>query len=422
MQKLFALIYKDFLLLIRDRAGIALLFLMPLVLVFIMTSIQDNTFKSINESKISLIILNNDNDSLGLTIERELEKSNIFSVSKEINHSKPTEASLIDAVASGYFQIGIIIPADVTKKLRKNSKRNISRAFSGLPADTICKVDTSQISVYIDPITKNSYKTSIFSSLREFTSKIENEIIIAEITKEINQRLPFNKINLNSKESITFKEEYALKENSSIIPNSVQHNVPAWTMFAMFFIVISLAGNMIKEREEGSVNRMLTMPCTYRTFITSKVLVYIVVCLLQFLLMLLMGVYFFQIFGLPSLKIGNNFFAVFTIALSSSLAAIGYGVLIGTLSTTHQQAATFGSISVMILAAIGGVWVPVFAMPPFMKTISIISPLNWGLNGFYEVFIREGNTFSVLFDSFKLILFFALCLLVSSFYNRLVKK
>ena len=278
MQKLFALLYKDVLLLIRDRAGIALLFLMPLVLVFIMTSIQDNTFKSINESGISLLILDNDNDSLGLTIERELEKSNIFTISKEINHIKPTEATLKDAVASGIYQIGIIIPAEVTKKLKKNSKRNISRAFSGLPADTTNRIDTSQISVYIDPITKNSFKTTIFSTLREFTSKIENEIIIAEITKEINQRLPFNKVCLSSKNSITFKEEYALKENSRIIPNSVQHNVPAWTMFAMFFIVISLAGNMIKEREEGSVNRLLTMPCSYSTFITSKILIYILVC------------------------------------------------------------------------------------------------------------------------------------------------
>jgi len=422
MQKLFALLYKDVLLLIRDRAGIGLLFLMPLVLVFIMTSIQDNTFKSINESGISLLILNNDNDSLGLTIERELEKSNIFTVSKEINHIKPTETTLKEAVASGIYQIGIIIPADVTKKLKKNSKRNISRAFSGLPADTTNRIDTSQISVYIDPITKNSFKTTIFSTLREFTSKIENEIIIAEITKEINQRLPFNKVCLNSKNSITFKEEYALKENSRIIPNSVQHNVPAWTMFAMFFIVISLAGNMIKEREEGSVNRLLTMPCSYSTFIASKILIYILVCLLQLLLMLLMGVYFFPTLGLPALKIGVNFFAIFTIALSSSLAAIGYGVLIGTLSTTHQQAATFGSISVMILAAIGGVWVPVFAMPPFMRSISVISPLNWGLNGFYEVFIREGNTFSVLFDSFKLILFFTLCLLSSLLYKHLIRK
>lgn len=422
MQKLFALIYKDFLLLIRDRAGIALLFLMPLVLVFIMTSIQDNTFKSIKESGISLIILNNDNDSLGFTIERELEKSNIFNISKEINHIKPTESSLKDAVASGIFQIGIIIPENITKNLRKNSKRSISRAFSGLPPDTNSKIDTSQIYIYIDPITKNSFKTTIFSTLREFTSKIENEIIISEITKEINQRLPLNKVVLNDKSTIIFKEEYALKKNSKIIPNSVQHNVPAWTMFAMFFIVISLAGNMIKEREEGSVNRLLTMPCSYSSFLTSKIFIYIFVCLLQLFLMLLMGVSIFPLLGLPSLKIGINIFAIFTIALSSSLAAIGYGVLIGTLSTTHQQAATFGSISVMILAAIGGVWVPVFAMPPFMQTISVISPLNWGLNGFYEVFIREGNTFAILWDSFKLLLFFLSCLLISLSYIRLKQK
>lgn len=49
MKKILASITKEFLILIRDRAGLGILFLMPMILVFIMTFIQDAALKSINE-------------------------------------------------------------------------------------------------------------------------------------------------------------------------------------------------------------------------------------------------------------------------------------------------------------------------------------------------------------------------------------
>ncbi|MGB5896206.1 MAG: hypothetical protein WBG58_18675, partial [Ignavibacteriaceae bacterium] len=66
--RLFASIHKEFLLLVRDRAGLALMFLMPLALVIVITIIQDNTFKIVSNSKISLILVNNDQGDIGKTI------------------------------------------------------------------------------------------------------------------------------------------------------------------------------------------------------------------------------------------------------------------------------------------------------------------------------------------------------------------
>ncbi len=62
----------------RDRAGLAMLFLMPLALVLIMTSLQDTTFRAINESGIKMVILNGDRDSLGMAIEQEIETVKFF--------------------------------------------------------------------------------------------------------------------------------------------------------------------------------------------------------------------------------------------------------------------------------------------------------------------------------------------------------
>ena len=73
--KLRALIYKDLLLLVRDVWGIVLLFLMPWALVLLMTYLQDGTFRSINENRISLYLLDADCDSLGRRVSRQLAAS-----------------------------------------------------------------------------------------------------------------------------------------------------------------------------------------------------------------------------------------------------------------------------------------------------------------------------------------------------------
>jgi len=119
MHTITKLVYKDFLVIIRDRGGLAMLFLMPMALVLIMTSLQDNTFKAINESGINLIILNNDPDSLGTAIEAEIVRSNFFNIHRSINGQKPSEQSIKEAVASGRYQIGIVIPAKATQRIRE---------------------------------------------------------------------------------------------------------------------------------------------------------------------------------------------------------------------------------------------------------------------------------------------------------------
>ncbi|HRD37130.1 MAG TPA: ABC transporter permease, partial [Bacteroidia bacterium] len=89
---------------------------------------------------------------------------------------------------------------------------------------------------------------------------------------------------------------------STLVPNSVQHNVPAWTMFAMFFICIPLSGNIIREREDGSAFRLLTMPGSYVFVLAGKITLYLIVSLIQFALMLSVGLYILPLMGLPTLQ------------------------------------------------------------------------------------------------------------------------
>ena len=46
LHKLLATVKKEVLLLLRDKVGLSILFIMPMVLIFVMTLVQDSAFKT----------------------------------------------------------------------------------------------------------------------------------------------------------------------------------------------------------------------------------------------------------------------------------------------------------------------------------------------------------------------------------------
>jgi len=425
--RLFASIYKEFLILIRDKGGLAVTFLMPLVLIIIMALIQDAPFRDFKESQIPLILVDNDNDTIGCVIEKGLKESGIFVIHKKINGLPATDFTAKDAVAKGLYKIGLVIPSGTTKAMYGKIKKLVNTHLSGLGFN-IEGIDSSQneviqVVIYLDPTTKKTFKNIILSSIDKFISKIETQMILNTFYKSLEGIYPqTKKVENIDKDFIEYKEIYATNyKDDVILTNSVQHNVPAWTMFAMFFIVLPLAGSMIKERDDGSLRRLKIMPGSNFIVLSSKIILYTVVCFLQFILMFLVGIYILPLLGLPVLQIGTSYLAIIFIVISAALAATGFGVMIGTIFKTHQQASTFGAVSVVILAALGGIWVPVIIMPEIMKVISEFSPLAWGLDAFNDIFLRGGNLYSVVPNAVRLIIFFLINLLVAFFYNKYVK-
>ena len=417
MKRFRALLYKDFLLLVRDFWGLALLFAMPWALVLLMTHLQDSTFRSVNENRVPVYLLNADKDSLGNMISRQLHASPIFEISTEINGEKLTEKEVEERVSKGDFLMGIIIPEQSTQILRERIRMIINETFNGDPLPE--QTDSLIIKVLIDPATKSSFRTTIAAAMRENALTIQNRLLFSEITRQVNQWIPMPiNLDFDTGDMISIRESYAQSATAKIMPNSTQHNVPAWSMFAVFFIVISLAGNMIREREIGCYNRLMTMPCSFHEYLFSKICIYLIVCLLQLILMIVTGIYLTPLFDLPALKLGHSIPALVCMSVSTSLAAIGYGLAIGSLARTNQQASIFGAVSVVILAAIGGVWIPTFIMPYYMQVLSRMSPLNWGLNGFNDLFVRDSGLMEVIPDILSLMLFFTITLMISWWMNR----
>ncbi len=108
-----------------------------------------------------------------------------------------------------------------------------------------------------------------------------------------------------------------------------------------------------------------------------------------------------------------NIIAFLFTLIASGLAATGFGIIVGTYADTHGQAATFGSVMIVILAWLGGIFVPVHMLPETIKKISMVSPLRWGTDAFLGVFTRYEGLGSIWLQLFLLIGFFSISLMLS---------
>jgi len=417
MFKLWASIYKEFLLLTRDLGGLTILFVMPIVLIVTITLIQDSSFKSISKSKIPVLIVDNDKGFISENIFEGINSQNTFDIVV-----KESEEEARELVFKGDYQLAIIIPKNLSKDLELKINQNVEGVLSEFgfeeeeDAQEIVEITPKEVRLYFDPAIQYAFKESIKSGIDQMISKIETQSIYKAFQEQLSDEE--SQFSFNSESFISFKEIVPKLDDKEILPNSSQHNVPAWTLFAMFFIIVPLSINMVKEKSQGTFVRLRTNPVSYATVLGGKTIVFLAVCLIQFVLMLLIGVYLFPAIGLPVLDISGKIILLFIVAIFAGLAAIGLGLLLGTIANSQEQAAPFGATFVVVLAALGGVWVPVFMMPNFMQILSNLSPMNWGLNAFYDVFLRNAGFLEILPELTLLLLFFIVTTLISITYNN----
>jgi ABC-2 type transport system permease protein len=68
--------------------------------------------------------------------------------------------------------------------------------------------------------------------------------------------------------------------------------------------------------------------------------------------------------------------------LAAVFGAAGWGMLITSIAKTTAQVSNTGSAIMLIFGILGGSFINLEQFPPFMQTISKITPNAWGLDGF----------------------------------------
>ena len=185
-----------------------------------------------------------------------------------------------------------------------------------------------------------------------------------------------------------------------IVPNAVQHNVPAWAIFAMFLLPSLCRAASWREKRRQRVppqHHAQLLPAADE----RKIIVYVIVCMIQFLLMLSVGLSIsYPCWGYPSWWWAT----VFSVsACSPWLRHLQLRVMGDGGHTGHHRApgGHHGGFIHFIIIGARGIWVPPHIMPEVMRKISAFSPLNWSLNGFLPAVPPGAHTADVLVEGWS---------------------
>ncbi len=399
MFKLWATIRKDVRVLLRDKVGIALMFVMPIILVVVVTSIQNSTFQLVNKNRLPIVIANQDTGQSSKQLLTAIGKIGMFKVTELPKNSN--QKAIADAMHAQDAMLGITIPANFSVRVKEKADNVSGKALTsfGLEGDTTKKTvgNVEPLTLYYNPILQESLRLSVKGALQSALQMVESRETLRTLYFALNEtELPADMEKDMLDNRTVINEEPVSKDGTRQTPNATQHNVPAWTIFAMFFVIMSLGGSVVREKVSGSFIRLKTLPTNYAVGLLSKQFTYLGVTMIQAAVIFGIGMFLFPFIGLPALNLPADLSALTITTVICGWCAVSYAICVGVFSQTQEQANGFGAVSIVILAAVGGLMVPSFAMQGTFKSAANLSPMHWCLEAYYSLFLQGGKLADVM--------------------------
>lgn len=374
MKKIFAITWKDTL--IRFASSWELLFFIVLPVVF--TFLLAGGAPSGNEDpRIWLLVVDEANTAISRQITAELENST--AVRPEVITREAAQRQFNDRRADAVF----FIPANIDIGSLQNGSAEVELLQQ--PNNMNAMVAERAILTAIRRVSSSVSAAQNAVNQREarapFASEAERQAFF-ESSLEVAQS-----IQADAPERVTVVEGTVEDE----VDYDPRANTSAGQLITWVFIpLFGIAGLFAYERQQGTLQRLLTTPASKATFLFGTIFGQVLMALLQ--MSLLVG------FGIVAMKLnwGREPFALFVILLASALAAAAFGTTMGTFIKTEGQANGLSIMFGMVFAMMGGCWYPLELFPPAVQNAVKILPTTWAMQGMLDLLLRGGGLPEIL--------------------------
>lgn len=135
-------------------------------------------------------------------------------------------------------------------------------------------------------------------------------------------------------------------------------------------MVIFTAGAIVRERERGNLELLITTPVRSSELMAGKLVPYVGIGLIQTTLILLVGRYLFDV------QVVGRLADLYLAALSFIAATLVLGLLVSTVAKTQFQAFQLAFFTMLPSILLSGFMFPFEGMPPLAQWIAQILPLT----------------------------------------------
>ena len=180
-------------------------------------------------------------------------------------------------------------------------------------------------------------------------------------------------------------------------------------------MVIFTSGAIVRERERGNLELLITTPVTRGQLLIGKLLPYVAIGLIQTTLILVVGG---ALFGVPMV---GSLLDLYLGALVFIAAALALGLFISTIAQTQFQAFQMAFVTMLPSILLSGFMFPFEGMPEFAQVIAQVLPLTHFNEIIRGVVLRGATLGDMRIPLLKLVLFLVVmfALALARFRKRL---
>lgn len=178
-------------------------------------------------------------------------------------------------------------------------------------------------------------------------------------------------------------------------------------LFAFFFVFLLTSVSFLRERSQGTIERLMVSPLSKSELVLGYVLGFLLFALVQSLLILLFVVYVLRV------HYAGNLGLIFLVTLALTIGGVNMGIFVSAFARNELQVIQFIPLLLVPQILLGGLFFPVATLPVVLKQIAYVLPLTYANFALKDVMIR-GLGISAIWRDLAVLVAFALLMIVAS--------
>lgn len=384
----------------RDRASLALSFILPIaffsIFAFIFGGQHDST------PKIKVIVVDEDQSRASRELVQGLERESSLVISTRPSSKNKTAERLPDytaataeaAVKAGDAPVALIIPTGFGQNPISFGPDTTGPGIQLLndASDTIAPQ-------MVAGLLQKCAMTAMPAVMAEQGMKYTGEYI-GGLTPEQRKRMDTNLDELRQLENardasgqiaassglngggvIAVKSRAVVGENKR--NPMVSFYAAAIGVMFLLFTASGSAGSLLDEAESGTLERVLSSRVTMTKLLAGKLTFNTLLAFTQLIVMFLWAWAVFK------LDFFNHLPGFTVMGLSTAFAVAAFGMLLASACHTRAQLGALSTLLILVMSSIGGSMFPRFLMPAAIQKAGLFTINAWAIDGFTKVFWRD---------------------------------
>jgi ABC-2 type transport system permease protein len=330
MKAVLSIIWKEFLQLRRDRRLFPVLFISPILQLFLL-----GYAANLDVRDIPSVICDQDRSAASRDFIDRFINSGYFSVKARVERQDEIDPYL----DNGHAAMAFVVPRGFGDKLA-----------AGTPAPVLIIADGSESQSATIGV---NYATVI-------AGRYTQGIVLERLARV--RGGGFKPVLVNAEVRVWYNPE--LRSRNFMVPGVLG--------LILMILTISLASiGIVREKEAGTMEQLIVTPIRPHQLIIGKLLPFALIGLVEatFVLVVARGW-----FGIP---IRGSLALLYLLSLAFMLNTLGIGLFISTISRTQQQAMFTTTFFIMPMMLLGGFVFPIENMPRFFQAVSHLIPTRY---------------------------------------------